>query len=165
MPSLSPLLIGSLALLALLLLLLLLHRRRRATTYERLPFLFTRGEQAFLLALQQAVAGRALIFGKVRVADVLTPRRQLPRQNWWQAFNKIAAKHFDFVLCDRQDLSVLCVIELNDASHDRPERRARDAFLEAACAEAGLPLLQVRARRSYRRAKLLEQLAPYLGPR
>jgi hypothetical protein len=33
-----------------------------------------------------------------------------------KAFNKISAKHFDFLLCDREELSVACAIELDDVS-------------------------------------------------
>lgn len=155
------------ALCAGLLLAALLFRRwrvRRAQRpYRRLPALFSPGERAFLRVLREVVGERALVFGKVRVADILTPRRGLRGQHWWQAFNRISAKHFDFVLCDPQDLAVLCVLELDDASHQRPERRARDAFLNDACASARLPLLRVPARARYPRRELQALLQPYLG--
>lgn len=159
---------GGLSLLLFCLLLALLWRRaarRRNATYRRLPTLFSPGERAFLAVLREVVGERALVFGKVRVADLLTPRSGLKGQRWWRAFNRISAKHVDFVLCDRDDCAVLCVVELNDASHQRRDRRERDAFLAEACAGAGLPLLQVTARARYPRADLEALLAPHLDSR
>jgi uncharacterized protein with PIN domain len=46
------------------------------------------------------------------------------------AFNRINANHFDFVLCDKDELAVVCAIELNDKSH-----RKRDASIEPVTAE------------------------------
>ena len=87
-------------------------------SYNKIDSLFTPAERSFLGVLNQAVEDNAFVFGKVRVADVLKPSKDVSRKQWQTAFNKINSKHFDFVLCDKGDLSVLCVIELNDKSHD-----------------------------------------------
>jgi hypothetical protein len=63
--------------------------------------------------------------------------------------NRIQSKHVDFVLCTRNGVRPVLAIELDDASHDAPKRVARDDFLRKAMAAAGLPLLQVRAAKSY----------------
>jgi len=100
--------------------------------YQRAGPLFTPAERSFLGVLDQAVAGRARVFGKVRVGDVLGPRKGLQRGASSTARNKIDRKHFDFVLCDPSDLSVICVIELDDKSHQaklriptQPDHRLR----------------------------------------
>lgn len=118
-------------------------------TYRRKPYLLSKAERSFYGVLSQAVAGKALIFSKVRVADVITPQQGLTRSNWQRAFNKISAKHLDFILCDPQSCAVKLAIELDDASHDSAKRQARDSFLDAACQSAGLPLLRIRAARGY----------------
>jgi len=51
----------------------------------------------------------------------------------------------------------LC-IELDDASHGRPDRQVRDEFLDAALLAAGLPLLRVRAKKAYNLAELRAQI-------
>ena len=116
--------------------------------YVKLDALFTPAERSFLGVLQQAVNDNYFVFGKVRVADVLTPKKGLKKE-WQTAFNKIAKKHFDYILCDKNDLSFVCAIELNDRSHNSKKRKERDAFLEGACQSADLPLLQVTARATY----------------
>tara|TARA_B100000768_G_scaffold146521_1_gene139668 strand:+ start:349 stop:570 length:222 start_codon:yes stop_codon:yes gene_type:complete len=52
------------------------------------------------------------IFGKVRVADILSQQAALDRTNWLIAFNKISAKHFDYVLCCQDTREVIAAIEL-----------------------------------------------------
>ena len=50
----------------------------------------------------------------------------------------------DFVLC-RPDLSIVAVIELDDRSHERADRRAADARKTKALADAGLKLVRIPA--------------------
>jgi len=132
--------------------------------YRRKPYLLSKAERSFYGVLTQTVGGKALIFSKVRVADVLAPQKSLNRSNWQQAFNKISAKHLDFLLCDPQDCAVKLAIELDDASHGSAKRQKRDAFLERACESAGLPLLRIRAARGYGVADLRQQVEAVLFP-
>jgi hypothetical protein len=70
-------------------------------SYQCRDTLFTEAEIRFYQALKKAINDRFLIFGKVRVADVITPDSRLSKGHWQGAFNKISAKHFDFVLCSK----------------------------------------------------------------
>ena len=97
----------------------------------------------------EEAAGDHRVFGKVRLADVLTVRKGLPKAEWQRAFNRISRKHLDFVLCRPHDLSVVCVVELDDKTHRRSDRRERDVFLERALEAAQVPLVRVPSRRSY----------------
>ena len=54
-------------------------------------------------------------------------------------------------------------IELDDSSHTRSDRQARDEFVDKAFEVAKLPLIHVPARYSYNTNELSEQLAKYLG--
>ena len=132
--------------------------------YRRKPYLLSKAERSFYGVLSQAVGDNALIFCKVRVADVLAPQKGLNRSNWQQAFNKISAKHVDFLLCDPQDCAVKLAIELDDASHGSAIRQKLDAFLEQACESAGLPLLRIRAARGYGVADIRQQVEAVLLP-
>ena len=51
-------------------------------------------------------------------------------------------------------LDPVAAIEVDDRSHLLPERRDRDAFVNAVFAEIGVPLLRVKAQRSYSVAEL-----------
>ena len=96
--------------------------------------------------LQQAVGNNDAIFGKVRVADVVEPKSGHGRSARQKAFNKISAKHFDFLLCDKEELSVACAIEMDDGSHNSKRRQDRDKFLKEVFEAAGVPLIQVPAK-------------------
>ena len=132
--------------------------------YIKRGVLFTPAERSFLGVLNQAVGDQAQIFGKVRVADVITTKKGMTPSERQTAFNKISAKHFDYLLCDPKDISVICAIELDDSSHNTKKAQKRDAFLVGACKSAHIPLLQIKAKSSYNINEIQEQLKPYLSP-
>lgn len=131
-------------------------------SYRKREGLFSSAERSFLGVLNQAVGEKAIVLGKVRVADVIEPEKGPSRSDWQKSFNKISAKHFDFLLCNRNDLSLLCVIELNDSSHNSKKRKNRDAFLEAACQSADLPLIQITAKSTYNIKEIQKSLLNYI---
>ncbi|MEA5451498.1 DUF2726 domain-containing protein [Leptolyngbya sp. CCNP1308] len=131
-------------------------------TYSCQKYLFTRTELTFYRALQAATQGQYLVFGKVRVADVLKPQTD-NRGDWQRAFNKISAKHFDFVLCDPASLKILAAVELDGSSHQRGNRIKRDDFLNQAVASAGLPLIRFLVQESYRQEAIQRDIAKTLG--
>jgi hypothetical protein len=101
------------------------------------------------------------VFAKVRLADLVwMPKGTVGRQGH---FNRIQAKHVDFVVCDRSTIRPLVCIELDDSSHGQSSRQSRDAFLEAALAAAGLPLIRIVAARSYNAVELRARLEPVLS--
>ena len=117
--------------------------------YQRADALFSPAERSFYGILQRAVEKNIIIFGKVRVADVVKPRKGLSRGDWQKAFNKISSKHFDFLLCNPDDFSVICAIELNDRSHRSEKRKQRDDFLRNICKVSNIPLIQIRSSSAY----------------
>ncbi len=152
---------------AVALFLLAKRSEKGKTTQETLPYqkadaLFTPAERSFLGVLQQSVGDNAAIFGKVRVADVVEPKAGLGRSARQKAFNKISAKHFDFLLCDKEDLTVACAIELDDESHNSKRRQERDEFLKGVCEAADVPLIQVPAKSAYVISEVRGLLPRYL---
>ena len=120
----------------------------------------SRAEASFFHSLRTVVGDRALIFLKVNLADLLYPPRQEQQRAVW---NRINRKHIDFVLCDPRTLAPVLAVELDDRSHRRQDRVERDAFLDDALGNAGLPLLRVPARQGYSPQALaaeLSRLAP-----
>lgn len=133
-----------------------------SSPYQLKGPLFTPAERSFLGVLNSVLKDNVHIMGKVRVADILTPNKGMNKSNWQKAFNKISRKHFDFVLCDKNDYSIICVIELNDKSHKAEQRRERDAFIEKACEAASLPLIQIPAKAGYSLDEIKKELNPYV---
>lgn len=182
MPPAVGLAVGSFMLLMLVVLLLL---RRRAEPelwegYELRPALLTRAERRFYATLTKAAkpgpdlaSGAALaICPQVRLIDVVRPRPDAAdfgskqrRKDFAQRRSRVWAKHLDFVICHGETLELLAAIELDDASHDRPERQERDAFLDELLDNVGLPLVRVKVTRRYDAASLRRDLAAAIGVR
>jgi len=126
--------------------------------YRRQESLFTPAEQKFLAALEAALDGKYRAFGKVRVADVIEPSAKKQTSGWHIAFNRIQAKHFDFVVCNPVDLRILAAIELDDSSHARKSRIDRDDLLNKACKSAELPLIRFPAKANYDAAAICTRI-------
>jgi hypothetical protein len=131
-------------------------------TYQKVKALFTPAERSFLGVLKLAVTDEVEIYGKVRIADVITPAKGQERGDWQKAFNKISAKHFDFLLCHKSDQTPICAIELNDSSHNSAKVKARDAFVISACDSANFPLVQFTAKATYKVTDIQQALADHL---
>lgn len=116
--------------------------------YQARP-LVSPAERSFFRVLDRAVGDRVLILVKVRLGDVLAARPGLSRGARAGAWNRIRRKHVDFVLCSRTNLAVLAAVELDDASHEAPARRDRDAVVDRALGAAGIPVHRFAARGAY----------------
>ena len=119
-------------------------------------------ELTFYHALSTCITDDQIIFTKVRIADVLDIQEQKTKENfgkWKGAFMKISQKHFDYLICDKSNMSVICAVELNDKSHQEKKRNDRDLFVEQACKEANLPLLMYPCYPTYKLDVLSDTLA------
>lgn len=116
-------------------------------------------EASFCRVLLTALKGEALVCPKVGLSDVFFVTR--PHENR-AAINRIAQKHVDFLVCDPATLRPLFGIELDDASHARADRQARDELVERVFEAASLPLLRVPVQRAYTLPELSAQVEPLL---
>jgi hypothetical protein len=117
--------------------------------YERHDALFTPAERSFMGVLHQALGDEYQVFAKVRLSDLVKVRAGLSNSRRQSAFNRIASKHVDFVLCTPHDYSVVCAIELDDSSHQQARRRQRDDFVNKTFGVAGIPLVRLPVKHSY----------------
>jgi very-short-patch-repair endonuclease len=132
-------------------------------SYERTDRLFSPAERSFLGVLEQIFGNEYRIIGKVRIADIIRPRRDLSASTRTSAFNRIAQKHVDFAVCDPQTLQVLGVIELDDSSHNESPRRRRDKFVDAALFSARVPFVRIAAQRVYTPQEIRERVSVLFG--
>lgn len=140
---------------------LLEARSRNLLPFRRVDSLLSPAERQFAEVLRQAVAGRHLILAKVRLADVFKIEAQ--GKDWWRAFGRVSNKHVDIVLVNPSTWAPELVIELDDSSHRRPQRRERDALVNRICEAGRLPLLRVSVRRRWNVRELAEEIERRLG--
>ena len=87
---------------------------------------------------------RFSICAKVRLADLVEPKKGLEKVKWQTAFNKVNRKHIDFVICDNTMHVKLC-LELDDSSHDRTDRQQRDVFVDSVLKNCGYQIIHARS--------------------
>lgn len=138
--------------------LLLSRNSKRLMPYQSRGPLLTAAERQFYRVLVEVVADRWLIFAMVRLADILTVSERTPAKSFRGWHNRIAGKHVDFVLCDKDALEVVAAIELDDASHQAADRVERDAFVEAAFRAADIPLLRFPVQATYSLREISQRL-------
>lgn len=108
--------------------------------------LLTPAERKLFAQLQRVVGGRALIFAKVRVADLITVKKGLSGKARMSALGRISQKHVDFVVVDPHDMKPVALIELDDPSHRQRTTRKRDDLVNKAYQAAGLKLIRIKTK-------------------
>jgi Protein of unknown function (DUF2726) len=121
-------------------------RYQRPRLYWARHFLLTKNEAAFFRVLKDLVADCYVISCKVRLADIVT----CADADWSHGqANRISQKHVDFVINFTDSSRIVAAIELDDSSHELPERRARDVFLDQLFHQTGLKLIRIPAQWHY----------------
>ena len=115
---------------------------REAWPLQPRPTLLTDPEQVLYRRLVQALPGH-IVLAQVQLSQALRFRRGA-----WSpgVFNRICQLSVDFLIL-KPDTSIVAAVELDDASHDRPDRRDADARKEHALWSAGVPLLRWHVRK------------------
>ncbi len=116
-------------------------------------------EISFYHVLVSVVGETLTVCPKVSLNDIFFVSRPDLNQ---ASRNRISRKHVDFLLCDRRSMRPRLGIELDDSSHAREDRKARDEFVEQVFAAAGLALVRIPTLRSYNLSEVASRLAPFL---
>ena len=79
------------------------------------------------------------LFAKVRLADIIEPIEKT--KNWKSLWYKIQSKHIDFFIC-KPTMATLCVIEIDDNSHNQQNRKERDKFVDFILTDNNIPVIR-----------------------
>ena len=139
-------LIGAVALIAVVLgmgIAFALLRARSSDATSRGPWPFslrqplTEPEQVLYFRLRQALPDH-MVLAQVGMSRFLAVRRGHNARAWYDRINRMSV---DFLVCTK-DASVVAAIELDDASHQQPDRANADAKKELALKAAGVRLVR-----------------------
>ncbi len=83
-----------------------------------------------------------IVLAQVQLLQLLNFKRG---QRTYAIFNRISQLSLDFVILN-QDTSLVAAIELDDATHERDDRRRADARKTHALKSAGVPLIRWNAK-------------------
>lgn len=105
-------------------------------------YLLTRNEWHEYKKLHEYAEAKNLqVCPKVRLLDLVEPRTG---DNYMSLLGKIQSKHVDFVITDK-DLHVKAILELDDNSHNRPDRTERDNFVDEVLTSVGYKVIRTRS--------------------
>jgi len=139
------------------------REERAKYRYNRKNFFLTRAEHECYDALVEAVGAEYRIFAQVHLPTLVD--HTVRGQDWRAALAHINRKSVDFVLCDKKYLSPKLAIEMDDKSHDRPNRQERDREVERILRDAGVPLLRLENRGSFNPSGLVQQIKDAFNPK
>ena len=98
-------------------------------------------EQILYFRLVQALPDH-IILAQVQLSRLLGVKKGNNYQAWSNRINRMSA---DFVVCNK-DSSIVAVIELDDATHEREDRQAADAKKDKALGAAGVQIVRWQAK-------------------
>ncbi len=130
--------------------------------YQRREYFMTQTEHQFFDILDLSFGQYYHIFPQVHLSTIFNEK--IVSQNWTGARNHIDKKSVDFVFCDKQNISPLLAIELDDVTHEREDRISRDEEVERIFKEANVPLLRYDCRGSLDRGLIVTMIVNALPP-
>jgi hypothetical protein len=108
--------------------------------------LLTNAEANFFHVLHNMTRDSLIVFPHVALRDLISV---VDGSEYFTYYNKIKQKQVDFVLCDPKTLRPIFAIELDDSSHQRPDRITRDEFVDKVFSVSKIPLVRVPVSYSY----------------
>lgn len=126
--------------------------------YNKKEKLLTDNEKLFYKVIKEVTKDKEIIIQtQVVLYEIIETKKKNKYFNFY--FNKIKAKSIDYVLVD-YDFNILVCIELDDTTHNRPDRIQRDEFINQLFRETNTRLIRVPAQPYYnvdRIRKLIEE--------
>lgn len=111
--------------------------------YKRKQSVLTQAELVFFNFLSNNLKN-VIILSKVRIADFIQVDKHLCSVDFArQSFYKISNKHIDYLVLDSRTGDIICAVELNDYTHNRPDRVARDEFIGRVLRSCNIPLIWI----------------------
>ena len=115
----------------------------RRYPYIKRKSILTDAEKKLYKVLVRRLPDKVVIFSKVRLADIVNINETVTRDS--TAFRKIAYKHVDFVILS-SNLDLICVVELDDFTHDTCTRMERDKFVEEVLRQCGIQIYRIKTK-------------------
>lgn len=116
-------------------------REKPKYRYQKQKFFMSKTEHECYKALTKALGADFYIFAQVHLSTIVD--HKVKGQSWKGAFSHINQKSVDFVVCNKEYISPVLAVELDDSTHGRPDRQKRDVEVERILEDANVPLLRI----------------------
>lgn len=124
-------------------LLIYVRTKREKYPFKKKKYLMSIPERKFYEHLLSTVdSDDYVIFPQVPLSRVIEV--SVKGKDFWKHFNKINKKVVDFVVFKKPNYEPILVIEYDDSTHERKDRKMRDEFLNKSLQAAGVPVIHVK---------------------
>lgn len=110
--------------------------------YQRASFLTKREYGQYFILKEIADSKNLVVCPKVRLLDIVEPRTGV--RNKRALMSRVMSKHVDFLICTK-DMRIYAIVELDDSTHQRADRKQRDAFVDTVLGSVGYPVIHTYA--------------------
>lgn len=131
------------------------HKDHGTPSYKKRD-LMTPTESSFFQELEGALPGYK-VFPQIALSRVIEPKRNRNEREYMTDFRRISQKSLDFVICNA-NLCVIAIIELDDNSHQRENRKKADNDKDASLESAGMPIIRWTVKNRPKRNEIAEAI-------
>lgn len=114
------------------------------SVYEKKPYLFdTNSEFSLYKVLLELFGEKYFIFPQINYSHLIQPRKT----NWEEERkyrSRIDRKSADFVMCYKEKIVPVLIIELDGSAHNIKSKQARDEFIDEITKIVDLPILHIK---------------------
>ena len=116
--------------------------------FDRKTALFTPAEKNFQNLVEQAMGNRYRIINRVKLGDLVSVRNGISSRAGQTAANNANSKYLDFVICERDSMKLLGVIDLVD-TQGKGYKVKKDWFVSGALEAAAIPHIRIKVKPNY----------------
>lgn len=130
--------------------------KRQRYPYQLKQNYLTQAELSFFSVLKSAIQDKYEIVPQVSLKSIVNVKANV--RDFYTYFNKIDRKVLDFVLFTKSTYKPVLIIELDDSSHNNPDRRDRDHFIDKVAEKVNLSILHIPTKYSYQKETLVHEI-------
>jgi hypothetical protein len=110
--------------------------------YVKKEFLLNIPERQFFEILQRLLPTDYVCYPQILLSNILSVKTA--KNEFWKYQNKINRKTVDFVIFKKPYLQPILAIEYDGHTHDRPDRKTRDEFVNDVIHNSNLAIVHIK---------------------
>ena len=131
--------------------------------FTRKQSVFTQVESAFLHLLERAVGDQYKIVSRVKLIDLIDCKQGLSVKAKRAAIAKAKNKQLDYVLIDKDKLTIVAAVDLVNNTNRDGHKAQRDWFVSGALEAAGISHIRMKVKSGYQPREVRDAIMFKLG--
>ncbi|TMO69212.1 DUF2726 domain-containing protein [Pseudoalteromonas aurantia] len=131
--------------------------------FSRKESVFSTVEASFLTLLERAVGDKFKIVSRVKLIDLIECKPGLSKKARRAAITKAKNKQLDYVLVDKETLTIVAAVDLVNNSNKGGHKAQRDWFVNGALESANIPHIRMKVKAGYKASEVRNAILFKLG--